>query len=215
VTVVTVSIPVILVDDDQTTLPYNMDYSGFVSEVFEEAYLKVVLDGGGDPANNKYNLDPLINWPVATEEDPSTESDSDNLDELLDISGALESHANRSDDFWIAYVLWGFQAGTTEDLDPDKETDDTYVGVVPKIGGRGTFIPLEHTLDGCAPDKEFPLTYVEETVCHEVGHEFGLEHSSMMMHPSSAGNKSFNPADLRYIRSEKESPGLRKGNNDD
>jgi hypothetical protein len=212
VTVVTVSIPVILVDDDQTTLPYNMDYSGFVSEVFEEAYLKVVLDGGGDPANNKYNLDPLINWPVATEEDPSTESDSDNLDELLDISGALESHANRSDDFWIAYVLWGFQAGTTEDLDPDKETDDTYVGVVPKIGGRGTFIPLEHTLDGCAPDKEFPLTYVEETVCHEVGHEFGLEHSSMMMHPSSAGNKSFNPADLRYIRSEKESPGLRKGN---
>ena len=154
------SIPVVLVDDDQAVLPFSIDYTDFVARAFGEAYLRVVNDGGGDPANNKYNLDPKINWPVPTEDDPSTKSDSDNLDELLDIPGGLESHANRSNDYWIAHVLWGFQGGTVEDMDPFHEKD-VYLGVVPRLGGRGTFMPLEQIFtDFCLEKKKNTLYYL-------------------------------------------------------
>jgi len=92
-----VDIPFELVDDDAAMMPELPDTS-LLQEKYAPAYILPVVDGAG--GSNSQTVPFKLNL--------NTDS-SVALDAELDASGALESDANRADDYWVAYVLAAYQ----------------------------------------------------------------------------------------------------------
>ena len=120
----------------------------------------------------------------------------------------MESDANRSDGFWIAYVLIGFQAGTKDDFDPHPE--DSFTGITSSLRGGECFICIEQIVD---IDRHYAYPqsideHIKNSITHEVGHELGLGHKNgMIMGAMGNGAKSFHPKDQAILRSQVKSPG--------
>ncbi len=113
------------------------------------------------------------------------------------------SKNSESDDFWVAYIIFSYQPGTSKDLD-NNLTESATTGITPGLacdcylssscprpastcaslptGWQGSFVFLEVSQDlrklWLNPPSPFtPKTFneIETTVPHELGHQFGLK----------------------------------------
>lgn len=203
-------IPVELVDDDAATLPQLPDTS-LMEVKYKSAYILPVVDGGGDNANNKTN----VPFKLYIQSD-----DNSILDAELNATNALESDANRSDNFWIGYALAAYQPGpfstilTRGDNDPDSEFG---LGAVNSgVNGRGALIFKEDLRD---EQQELGLSLEPAAMPHEVAHQFGLLDCFPGAHPCDQtihdimgssyylSDSRFSDADLNTLRNRIKSPG--------
>jgi hypothetical protein len=172
-------IPVQLKDDDYIeALPYDLvtDPDGviaqsFIQSAFKDAYMDSVVDGGGNPNNNKKDQGTfLINL---TDSNAAGEvqgyftdyAESKNLETTLNVDG-----------YWVAYLFMGWQ--TIKSLDGDPNAEGTHLGVTgitnldcEVSGGTDvSFIPISSVFDIGGVES------LGNIVTHELGHQFGLTH---------------------------------------
>lgn len=204
------NIPFELADDDTTPiLPKAINDISFVETAFAQAYITPVLDGGGNANNNKLNVPFVPN--MAALNIPA-------INALLDLPGAFESEANRANNYWVAYVLIGYQANETKDNDPDAEM--TNGGVTPLPVPRASVVFWEQIYDyrrevltgspsATIPDEEQMLM---NAIAHEIGHQFGIDNHNLrsIMGPIGNNKTRFVDSELAIIKSRVKSPGLRQ-----
>jgi len=174
---------------------------GLMDDAYAAAFIEPVVDGGGDPGNNKDNLQFVLNLP-----------DGDEL-ARVEAQGGLESHANRSPAFWIAYIQAAFQPAEDKDNDPDSELSRS--GFYP---GKGALVYLETARD-VALEHGFsePDLFVQRVVVHEIAHEFSVAdgqgprpsimHYPDLHNPNQVDGSRFNESQLETLRSRVQSPG--------
>lgn len=201
------NIPFTVTDDDTATLPSLPDI-GLMVEKFKPAYILPVFDGGGNPAYDRMNII------------PSTNIDSTShaaLDAEFNKTGAFESEGWRKPEYWVAYILQGYQGIETADYDPDGPAEWGPHGVNGggTSGRRGAILFAESLADYV---QQLSLSTGDaavlgrRTVVHEIGHQFGLMDGTggiydygdiynLMIDPV------FLPSHLDLLRS-KNSPGL-------
>jgi hypothetical protein len=196
-------IPFELVDDDLAVMPHLPDTS-LLQDKFSPAYIQPVIDGGGDMNNNKTNVAFKRNITATT---------NAGLEAEITVPRALESDGNRTDYFWVAYVLTAYQShtnpsmgiGNRADQDPNQEI--ALRGVTTQLNGKGAIIFFEEERDAGA------LTTIYESldVVHEISHEFGLPDrsgsSTDIMSSTFNLNVGFIPGDLDTLRKRVKSPG--------
>lgn len=193
-------IPFEVVDDDQLTVGgvamLRPSDTTIVPELFDDAYIVPVVDGGGDFANN--NFIPF-------------DRNVDVADMLSIEDSGFQSKNNRSNDYWVIWILQAYQSRTTRDNDPNSETalggEGTPDGSSSRSGAEnsGIFIYIEELRD---EGVELGIPFVDEeqrSVGHEFGHPFGLSNTGLtgIMGPLllQAGNQFFQPFELGVIRS--------------
>lgn len=131
-----------------------------------------------------------------------------NLDPWRDINGTPE--------YWVAYAQGAFQGDRWEDGDPDHENRDPNdplspgfveggVTVTPRAGSTtpsaGSFIFVESIRDAANPTIFDQC--LNETIAHELGHQFGLpdkESAGGIMHQGCPVSGYFDDASLGVIR---------------
>ncbi len=163
------NIPFTVKDDDTATLPSLPD-TGLMVTKYQPAYILPVFDGGGNPAYDKSNIAPSIN--VDTTSHAA-------LDVQYNKAGAFESEGWRKPEYWVAYVLQGYQGVVTADYDPDGGAEWGPHGI--NGGGtsfrRGSMVFAESLADYV---RQLGLTAANATelarrhVVHEIGYQFGL-----------------------------------------
>lgn len=147
------------------------------------------------------------------------------------ISANNGSQASENDDFWIGYLLFGYQGsdylndtdrnGFTGGFAPyradaTRVNEDNYnqsVGVPP--GGIGAVVFVESIRDRYITPiaaNELPLTFARtRTAPHEVGHQFGLNHNVFIVGDGGlmgyTGELFFTPNHINMIRWRVKSPG--------
>jgi hypothetical protein len=87
------------------------------------------------------------------------------------------SAAVEDDLWWVVYLQAAFQAGWKEDCDPDDEVNSS-IGVCPghtDTLDQGSLMFLE-TIRDLADPSDRDLVQ-QQTVVHELGHQFGLAHA--------------------------------------
>lgn len=201
-------LPYELRDDDTTGLPKDPDFS-LTADLFGDAYIFPVFDGGGLLSNIRRDLRFKLNVPAA----PALV-----LRMAFEVEGALQSEGARSDSFWIAYLLEAFQphpdpardAMARADNDPDAE--ETLSAGSDDLPSTGSAVFLETLLD---QDREFGFVGTEgRAVPHEIGHQFGLDERPAgfgIMSPDVFIPKTrFHPEDLNLLRLRVASPGVRR-----
>ena len=121
------------------------------------------------------------------------------------------SSGYEDDDFWIAYLESGYQYDEQRDKDPDPETATGGVtaNFQSGVGGDGATIWLETIRDRLADGAVAGLE--ARIIPHEVGHQFGLGHSSGIMSPDLTNGPlgddfRFTDNDLDALRDHVESP---------
>lgn len=196
-------------DDVNSVLPEFPPIGSNMDELFKPAYIKILVDGGGDENNNTDDQLYFI---------PNLSDDFARGLMALEINGKplFNSRRSRADDYWLAYALSAFRALAYDksrpddirgDKDPDSERDFSGAHY-----GEGAIMYRETMRDaGGLPTEEF-------TIIHEIGHQFGLLDKYYpyetpvagggMMEHSSAGFP-FIPVDLAHLRSQPQSPGQR------
>lgn len=189
----------------------KMQTSDVASEnVYKQAYIMPIYDGGGN-INNNGSASFVLNLP--------------NGDVQSQVTGAVVgSSGNEADNFWVAYIQIGYQPAIFNDKDPDRDVglnDETTTGATPAytadtipancsnmpFGGPGSAIYQETIRDlfGAygVPDDLL-------TVPHEVGHQFGLKGDVPgfeLMGASTYNQPTFVPAHLHILRCRVKSPG--------
>ncbi len=199
--------PVTLWDDDAQEMP-EMPDTGLMEEAYGAAYIYPVIDGGGDPANNKVTVPFSAN----------VESEDAAILAQIEATNGLESHGNRSEAFWVAYVQAAYQAGPSEDCDPDSQGG--VLGVVPTGGQKGALVFLEATRDyaqqlGLGLPQRVLLA--QRIVVHETAHQFGvldgqggessIMHYNALFDLTKLMGSTFNESQCRTMRIRRESPG--------
>jgi hypothetical protein len=201
-------VDITLWDDDVQTMP-EVPNLVLMELAYEEASIYPVLDGGGDPTNNKQTVpfEANILWRT------------DALLSQIEAPGGLESHGNRSDAFWIAYVQAAFQPNIENDRDPDSEFP--WMGGTPDAQpNRGSLVFLETARDvarSLAFTPEETTLYLQRHVVHETAHQFGVDdeqgpapsvmHYASVEDMNSAGGSRFNEHQLLTVRTRQASPG--------
>ncbi len=199
--------PFWLLDDDAQVMP-EMPDTGLMEEAYGAAYIYPVIDGGGDPANNKVTVPFSAN----------VESEDAAILAQIEATNGLESHGNRSEAFWVAYVQAAYQAGPSEDCDPDSQGG--VLGVVPTGGQKGALVFLEATRDyaqqlGLGLPQRVLLA--QRLVVHETAHQFGvldgqggepsIMHYNALFDLTKLMGSTFNESQCRTMRIRRESPG--------
>jgi hypothetical protein len=195
-------------DDDDTILPHVPQIGTEVASLYATAYIKPIVDGGGNLTNNSTNVGFVANAGI------------DIIPIVMQSSSALQSTTNRATNFWVAYVLMGYQFAVTPeqagppgpnnspraDSDPDAETPIPGINVKP----YGTIIYWE-----CF--REYRIFSSEErTISHEMAHQFGVVDTyisgttpsdDIMGSGTYSVGSHFYPAALDALRCRSNSPG--------
>lgn len=200
-------------DDDQTLLPEAPDL-GLMQEAYAAAFILPVVDGGGDPANNKMNVPFQLNVPQHGD-DP--ELANNEIKAQIQAQNGLESDANRSKQFWVGYVQSAYQGEAKFDYDPSS--DGWILGCAPEDRTKGALVFVETTRD-YAQKRGFSaqLTLLKQrVVVHEVAHNFGVNdnqgaddsvmHVRVLMDPRHPDGYTFNEDQILTLRAREKSPG--------
>jgi hypothetical protein len=183
-----------------------MPDTGLMQQAYAAAFIAPIVDGGGNPANNKDNVAFQLNL----------EWDNDVFLAQIQATNGLESDANRSTAYWIAYVQSAYQPDTGHDHDPNSEGD--YDGGTPsEAPKKGSLVFLETAKD-VARQQGFndPQVFVQRTVVHEVAHQFNVADGQgprpSVMHddadnPNCAEGSQFNEDQCWTLRVRENSPG--------
>jgi len=199
---------IILQDDDAQVMP-EMPNTNLMQEAFGRAFIDPVFDGGGDLANNTSDVPffPNVNTlPQLTQQ----------------INAGLNSHANRTEAFWVAYVQSAYQGPTGRDNDPSTEVSERPGECLPSPH-RGAILYLETLRDAAAevgyttPNQLALLK--QRLVVHEIAHEFGpglednppsppsIMHYGPFWELHNPDGSKFNDHQLRALRERELSPG--------
>jgi hypothetical protein len=181
VTVQQVNLDFELVDDDQAAMPHpsKTAFLTLFNQKYAAVYIEAVVDGGGRAGNtNDSNAVPV----TLNIELENTEMRALELDLMLsDLTNGLQSDGDRGPNYWIAYVLYAYQASKVPsdandfraDGDPNSEAHQQGVTTNPTTLGRrrGSIIFHEEAREvGLARS----LPCEQRTLIHEVAHQFGL-----------------------------------------
>lgn len=204
------NIPFELRDDDDNTVLPNLPDTSLMEEKYAPAYILPVFDGGGAAANDKMTVAFKRNF---------TSDTVAALNGELAVANALESDANRADDFWIVYVLQAFQSRTWSpglqrgDNDPNGP-EAALGGVAAGLNGKGAFTFIEELRD---EETEGGFVETAATVAHETAHQFGIPDCGTVAVVCAAldfmGGDFYQPGsifsdrDLRTLRERVKSPG--------
>jgi hypothetical protein len=193
-------------DDADFLLPYPLGGPptewNEVATIYAPAYIRPVIDGGGNSGNNKRTVPFRQHLPANDVEDFITTA-----------AGALESHNNRKDDFWVAYVLMAyqssakpFQVGTPSPINPargdvDPNSEFALGGVATGLNGKGSVYYVEEERD------ESGLIFEQRVHAHEIAHQFGIDDGIGGIMDSVVGNPKFTPRQIDFLRNRAPSPG--------
>lgn len=184
-------------DDDFGILPRYPDTS-LLNSVLDDCYIECVIDAPGSTNN----------VPFIRNIGGSTTSGS----ELLAASD-IGSDTYEAADYWVVYLLSGFQAGYSYDRDPDTEGGGA---AFTEVGGfQAAVILLEHIRDAAAYVGINATTLERQAVVHEIGHQILEEGDSAhtvntimdQYLPVATMYEKFSDAQIAAIRSEASSPG--------
>jgi len=198
------NLPFELMDDDTATMPYGISFDDFVTTAYQQAYIRVVPDGGGTPSNNKQTVPFKLNVPDAgVNLGPIRNQD---IKVAVQATNGIESHNRRSRDYWIGYVQFVYQSAIIEDSDPEHVVGGWTPGDTPKMG---SIIMIEQISDILALCPGVTLeSEVKYVSAHEIGHQFDLNHvNGGIMSPMCSGIAAFTPPDLDLLRRRINSPG--------
>jgi hypothetical protein len=186
-----------------TWLAWLQDSDLREENLFADAYVRPVLDGGGKATNNQANL--------------ALDLNIENSELTASIVAGKQTTGNA--DFWISYLQAQFQGPLQRDNDPDDEVDPTTglparLGITPNFGDA-SLIYIESYRDSCggtdaAAGKRLGI---REVVVHEVGHQFTGQHTDGgIMGPYLSGTclpsqNSFTDVTLNRIRSTRQPGG--------
>lgn len=138
------------------------------------------------------------------------------------------SNSDESDDFWVGYVLLGYQHYIASDMDPDTEYSaspgpaggitsvfgdaDTVPASISNFprGGDNTVLYLEtcRDIDIESPKRMLQVEFEFATAPHEIGHQMGLAGDTSgygIMHTNET--LIFVPNHLNMLRTRRKSPG--------
>jgi hypothetical protein len=172
------AIPFVLLDDDVTSHPFNVDTSLMQhsdnqnQNLFAPAYIRPEYDVlGTGPTQPSFNL--------------HMESGV-NLQEVLNQLNSGRDYAS-TDQYWVAYIQGAFQGPVDHangaDADPDQGRvvlgdTPTYVNNPPSNRQQGSLVYVEAIRDSRAVLDRFGqcpnVNLLSTTTVHEVGHQFGL-----------------------------------------
>lgn len=149
--------------------------------VYADAFIWPVIDGGGNINNNKDNVGFALY--LSPNDVPSTINDR-----------TRDSRNNESNDYWVVYILLGYQPAEVAAFDPDVAGAIVTTGnsPVPQINGSTDEISSRDGTPGVPLGAEGSVIHLEtcrdldagtgnifrrrETaVPHEMGHQFGLD----------------------------------------
>ena len=205
----TPTLPFLLHDDDNDTiLPHLPQIAAEVTNLYTAAYIRPVVDGGGDLANNAINVAFVAN--VNQNAIPS----------VMQSANALQSTASRTAEFWCAYVLMAYQFSATSEQvglygagnPPRGDTDPNAEANIPGINYSpyGAIIFWE-----CF--RECGITSSEErTIAHEMAHQFGVDDTytqgtsppdDIMGAGTYSSGSRFYPTAINVLRTRTSSPG--------
>jgi hypothetical protein len=198
----TVQIPFRIEDDDsKTLLPHTPDVGATTSAIFSEAYIQLEIDGGGNLTNNENTVPFAANV---------GQLDTGNL---FALPGVFDSKNNRSNNFWVSYILSGFQNGpgldtfyseskSDGDGDPDSEKagPNGYTLAVTGTIHNATLLYMENIRETNT------FTSEQRILAHELGHAFGLGHTGGVMTNTFTPGAKFTDTQLHTIRSRVPSP---------
>jgi len=196
-----------LKDDDTKTMP-DLPDTGKVDSIFAACYIKHATDTPG--GSNDVNFDLNVGGALTMDAD-------------IDLAVARGSAGDEADDFWVVYLLGGYQAGHDEDFDPDLVQE----GVENAVGGhtRGGSYPvanfayqaaiiyLETIGDRAAKYGQNATTIEQQIVVQEVGHQVleSANHTANTIMqsglPVGPAYEKFSDADIATIRGTVSSPG--------
>jgi len=193
-------------DDDTQVMP-EMPDTGLMQQAYAAAFIAPIVDGGGNPANNKDNVSFQLNVPWTAQA----------FFAQIEADNGLESNGNRSAAFWIAYVQGAFQPNTEKDGDPNSEAGRAG-GTPSPLPKKGSLVFLETAKDvarqcGFAEVQVF----VQRVVAHEIAHQFNVGDEQgprrSMMHaldvhdPNVPEGGQFNESQRLTLRTREQSPG--------
>jgi hypothetical protein len=170
-----------LTDDDTQTMPSLPD-TGLMNSIFDDCYIYCENDAPGGQSDVSFDLN--IGGTSTSNNDIRNSSSRD--------SGSYESS-----NYWAVYVLGAYQAGYDQDFDPDSELGP--FGHTTSDDNQYTAIYFEGMKDWGATSST-----ARQVVVHEVGHQFGLGHTSNTIMnatvPISSSYEIFSDADINTIR---------------
>jgi hypothetical protein len=182
-----IRIPLLIKDDDVLTrLPATgIDYyNGVTKSAYSQVYIDAVFDGGVSATYNETDLDFLMNVPKIKSLDPNATSLF--VDNSFGNGSSLNTGEFENDNYWIARIVFGWQAFTSNDDDPREEPAGRAMTPFQNenhcsIGGGADFsmIFVETCLDhGLSTYNSEALNQIaiQRTIAHEIGHQLGLTH---------------------------------------
>jgi len=185
-----------LTDDDAMTMPHYPD-TGKLNSIFDDCYIYCTADlTGTDDVSFDVNLDP------AEAEDLRDACDHDSV-------------ADAGDDFWIVYVLAGYQLTLDLDHDPDSGEDGVGGATTPDLF-QVSIICLETIADRANAHPPQTATALEQiNVVHEIGHQVlesdtHTDDTIMQEYLDNlpSASEKFSDSDIATIRSKTSSPGI-------
>jgi len=185
-----------LTDDDTKTMPHLPD-TGKMNSIFDDCYITVVNDAEGGSEDVSFDLN--------AGQAQTTNGDIDN-------AIARGSAGDEANDWWVVYVLGGYQAGHDQDNDPDSESG--VGGNTHGVSWQASIIYLETIRDRAVEHAQNATTLEQQIVVHEVGHqvlENGNHTNNTIMQqslPVAAEYETFSDADIATIRAKTSSPGV-------
>jgi len=187
-------------DDVNSVVPYDInakkaDIETVLKEKYNPSYINPTIDGGGNSNNNTADVPFQRNLSEAG-------------------LSSSQGDANRSDDFWVAYVLMGFQAlpfySSINRGDNDPNSELVSGGVTSYLQAPSSLVLLEELRDDEVEYNRAPEE--KHTVTHEIAHQFGLSDCDPcpgdFMGPDflNAG-AAFSAAEVDLLRRRLKSPG--------
>lgn len=181
-------------DDDTKTMPAFPD-TGKVDKVFAACYIRHVNDAPGGSNGVIFDLNV-----------------GDAVTGNIDIAAAVArgSADSEADDYWVVYLLGGYQAGHDEDNDPDSELA---VYAITDGSDQYGIIFAETIVDVAAENSWDATTLEQQAFVHEIGHQVleSTTHTAGTIMatyaPVAAGEEKFSEADIATIRAKVSSPG--------
>jgi hypothetical protein len=191
-----------------------------IQNVFAPAFMIPIFDGAGKTTNNDNNIQFFLNVPSST-----------NLP-FAAINTKRDATNSESDDYWVVYLLIGYQSGEPDDFDPNdgavvggvsprvvncqfciSDIIPTSCGSLPPVpkGSDGSLVFVETMRDFDAnvdrtifPNPDFRT----RSVPHEVGHQMGLAGDKQNFGIMTGDEPpKFAPSHINILRWRVKSPG--------